>query len=99
MGSPGREFGTPPLSRDELLDAPLLQLRGCMLSLTCFEGCTKPATLSLQWMAAAYGNGLQLKLAIARLRCRACRRRPAGAEIFDRPSDDAVPTWRVVLVP
>ena len=44
-------------------------------------------------------NRTQLKRVIARLRCRACRGRPAGAAIFDRPSEDAVPTWRVMLMP
>lgn len=51
----------PP--RDEMLDAPLLQLHGCVLTLSCYDGCTKLSTLSLQRMAAAYGKGLQLRRA------------------------------------
>jgi hypothetical protein len=101
MGMPAaeREFGKPPLSREELLDAPLLQLHGCSLSLTCFDGCTKPGSLKLQQMAASYGKGLQLRRALARLRCRGCRRPPAAVTICDHPTPDALPTWRVVLMP
>lgn len=99
MAFEDREFGQPPLSRDELLDAPLLQLHGCSLSMRCYEGCTKPGSLSLQQMAASYGRGLQLKRALARLRCKGCRRSPAGVTICDHPTPNALPTWRVVLVP
>lgn len=95
----GPEFGTPPLSRDEMLDAPLLQLHGCMLTLSCYEGCTKLSALSLQRMAVAYGKGLQLRRAISRMSCSGCRRPPASIAICDHPSADAVPTWRVVLLP
>jgi hypothetical protein len=75
-----------PLAREEMLDAPLLQLHGCSLSLTCFEGCTKPGSLSLQQMAASYGKGLQLRRALSRLRCRGCRRPPAAVTICDHPT-------------
>jgi hypothetical protein len=99
VASRGSEFGTPPLSREELLDAPLLQLRGCTLDLSCLEGCDKVASLSLQRLAAAYGKGLQLRRAIARLRCKACHRPPGSVALCDRPTHDAVPTWRLCLLP
>lgn len=73
-----REFGKLRMSREELLDAPLLLLRGYTLDMTCFSGCTKPGSLPLPRMAASCGRGLQLRRAIVRLRCKACRGPPAA---------------------
>jgi hypothetical protein len=94
-----RNAGTPPLSRDELLDAPVFRLIDCSLSMECYEGCTKPGQLELKTVTEISGPRLQLLRFLARLRCKGCRRRPASVVIFDSPTHDALPTWRVVLLP
>lgn len=91
------EYGSPPLTPDELLAAPLVQLLGCSLDLRCYEGCTRPAQISLQRMAAAHGARLKLRWLITRLRCSRCKRRPAEIAISDSDDNTRIPTWRVVL--
>jgi hypothetical protein len=99
VASRAPEFGTPPLTREQFLEAPLVQLYGCVLSLSCHEGCTRLASYPIRRMAADHGGRQQLRRAISRLRCSGCRRRPATVSIFDQPDERAAPTWRAWLVP
>ena len=98
--TPQRNADLAPLTREQFLDAPLVQLYGCYVGLTCFEGCTRPANLDLKLMAAAHGKGLQLRRLVARLKCSACKRKPAEVVIYNVVGpDDVSPSWLVRLVP
>lgn len=91
--------GVPPLTREQLLESPLVALYGCSISTTCFDGCTRVATIALRPLADKYGRSHQLRNILRRLRCSGCRRPPAQVAIYDHPSEEQAPTWRVALVP
>jgi hypothetical protein len=94
---PISSFGTAPMTPAEFVEAPLGKIENYALMLTCYEGCERLGSCSLQLMAAKLGRRAQLRAVLRRLRCSGCKRPPATVAITDGGLNDKLPTWRVVL--
>ena len=95
-------FGQAPMTREAILETPIGQLQECVLQLACFEGCERPATCALKPLAMRYGQRIQLRSVIRRLRCSGCRRPPAAVAISDSARTGPAKgfaTWRIELIP
>jgi hypothetical protein len=93
-----RNAAAAPLTRDQLLEAPLVQLYGCTLGMVCHEGCTRPGHLEVKQVATKYGHRHQLRRVLARLRCKGCKRPPAEVAISSRQTEHTA-GWSIVLKP
>jgi hypothetical protein len=57
-------FGTAPMTPEEFVEAPLGKLENCALMLSCYEGCKRLGSCSMQLMAAKVGRQTQLRTVI-----------------------------------
>ena len=100
---------TPPVNVEKLLPslrraalaAPLAALDGWWLNVRCMS-CRGSMSYPLHLLIERHGRRT-LAAAVARLRCKRCRQRPASVQLTDDPAAGSnggpPPTWRVELLP